>query len=118
MQFLLFLRIQPSPVKSVYAKLIKIRVHSRPLPADSLGILLIFFVMLRNIRGERIIRVRRTKKCLYRKKYCSDLKRRRPFVFPGMHLNSVYFKIQGTHVPFKMSKQIRPSLSSTATQPT
>ena len=56
-------------------------VPLRPFPANSLRILLILLVMFRDISGERVIRIGRAEKGLYRQKDSTDLQSRGPFIY-------------------------------------
>lgn len=57
-----------------------VRVLLRPFATDTLCVFLILLVVLRNIRRERIVRVRGAKKGLDGEKYSADLERGGPFI--------------------------------------
>lgn len=84
----------------------------RPLPADALRIGLVLLVVLRDVRRERVVGVWRAQQRLYRKQDCADLECWRPLVWE--FVSAQYSETMGyaiTSAPFKISRQIRPSLS-------
>lgn len=56
------------------------RILLRPLAADALRILLVLLVVLRDVRRERVVRVRRAEERLHGEQHRADLEGRRPLV--------------------------------------
>lgn len=64
---------------------------------------LVGLVVLRHIVRQRVVGIRRREQRLDRQKHRADLQRRRPFVW-----------VNRMHLPLRISRQIRPSLSASA----
>lgn len=91
------------------------RIFLRPLPAHPLRILLVLFVVLRHVRRKRVIRVRCAQESLYRQQHGPDLQCRGPFICTGAGYDPWYPRCnRALHPPFRMSRQMRPSLSRAA----